>query len=311
VTTEPTAIPTAPPQPASSTGADHRVRLDAFEGPLDLLLYLIRKDELDIHDIPITPIATQYMAQLADLDRVDIEFAGEFLVMAATLMEIKSRVIAAEGEPDEEVSDDDDPRKDDEAGIDPRAELVQQLLEYRAYREAADELDRKREDWSKRFATRPAGVSADELRAAMEQDDLELEDLSLTDLAEAFAKIAASVNMDRLGEHEVISDDTPIELHAEDLLDRLRRRGEQLGLPFGQMTLRQAFENQPRSTMIGLFLAMLDLVRQRRITFRQGQDADGTRGEIIVEARDEPDPDPDPENAAAEPPVAGSDQAPS
>ncbi len=267
-------------------GADHRIRLSAFEGPLDLLLFLIRRDEVDIHDIPIATIADQYMATLTDLERVDIELAGEFLVMAATLMEIKSRVIAMEGEQKEEVDEADDPRRRDD-DLDPRAELVQQLLEYRAYREAADELDRRREEWAKRFAARPAGVSADELRAAMEDEEVELEDLSLSDLAEAFARIAASVNMDRLGEHEVVSDDTPIELHAEDLVDRLQRRVNEPLL--GPMTLRQAFEGQARSAMIGLFLAMLDLVRQRRITFRQGQDAEGTRGEIVIELRPEQD----------------------
>ncbi|MEM7755426.1 MAG: segregation/condensation protein A [Planctomycetota bacterium] len=273
------------------------MRLDAFEGPLDLLLYLIRRHEVDIHDIPISPIAEQYITSVSELEAapgtIDIELAGEFLVMAATLMEIKSRVIAADAEPDEPVSEDEDPRrkKDDEA--DPRAELVKQLLEYRAYREAADELDRRRDEWAKRFAARPAGVSADELRAAMEADDVELEDLSLTDLAEAFARIASSVNMDRLGEHEVVADDTPIELHRADLMDRLKRRE---GKP---MTLREAFEGQRRSTMIGLFLALLDLVRQRQITFRQGQDAEGARGEIVIETRSEPDDDdrPDPESS--------------
>jgi len=264
----------------TTAGVDHRVRLDAFEGPLDLLLYLIRRHEVDIHDIPISPIAEQYIDHVGDVEKVDIELAGEFLVMAATLMEIKSRVIAAESEPDEPANEDEDPRrkKDDES--DPRAELVKQLLEYRAYREAADELDRRRDEWAKRFAARPAGVSADELRAAMEADEIELEDLSLTDLAEAFSKIASSVNMDRLGEHEVVSDDTPIELHRADLLDRIRRGGD------GPMTLRRAFEGQRRSTMIGLFLALLDLVRQHKVTFRQGQDAEGARGEIVIELKD-------------------------
>ncbi|MEM1185867.1 MAG: segregation/condensation protein A [Planctomycetota bacterium] len=262
---------------------EHRVRLDTFEGPLDLLLYLIRRHEVDIHDIPITTIADQYIDSVSDLEatpgRIDIELAGEFLVMAATLMEIKSRVIAAESEPEEPVSEDEDPRRRLDDETDPRAELVKQLLEYRAYREAADELDRRRDEWAKRFAARPAGVSAEELRAAMEADDVELEDLSLTDLAEAFARIASSVNMDRLGEHEVVADDTPIELHRADLLDRIKRREG------GTMTLREAFEGQRRSTMIGLFLALLDLVRQHKVTFRQGQDEDGARGEIVVELR--------------------------
>ena len=84
----------------------------------------------------------------------------------------------------------------------------------------------------------------------------------------------------------MVSDDTPIELHRADLLDRLQRRD---GKP---MTLREAFEGQRRSTMIGLFLALLDLVRQHRVSFRQGQDAEGTRGEIVIEARGDADHEP-------------------
>ncbi|MEM7623593.1 MAG: segregation/condensation protein A, partial [Planctomycetota bacterium] len=219
--------------------ADYRVQLDAFQGPLDLLLYLIRRHEVDIHDIPIAMVTEQYLGHIADLSRVDIDLAGEFLVVAATLMEIKSRMIAAEteradrekrgGQGDEDAAEPPRPRSD------PRFELVQQLLEYKALRDAADELERRRETWQQRVPVRPAGVPAEEMREAFEsmEDDLDLEDLNLADIMAAFERIAATVNMDRLGEHEVLSDDTPIELHAEDLMDRLRTErddGGQLSL---------------------------------------------------------------------------------
>ncbi|MGV6814106.1 MAG: segregation and condensation protein A, partial [Phycisphaerales bacterium] len=103
----------------------YRVELEGFEGPMDLLLYLIRKHEVDIHDIPLSMITEQYISYLDDLDRIDIDVAGEFLVMASTLMELKSRMLAAETDRQNSASDDGDQQSEsDAAGIDPRSELV-------------------------------------------------------------------------------------------------------------------------------------------------------------------------------------------
>ncbi len=262
---------------------EYRVHLDTFEGPLDLLLYLIRKAEVEITDIPVTTIADQYLAHLEHIDRVDIDLAGEFLVMAATLMEIKSRVVGMFGqestaEAAEAVPDDDAP--------DPRAELVRQLLEYKKYRDAADALERHKDEWESRFPAAAAGVSADELREAFEaMDDPELEDLNLLDLFEAFRRIADSVNMDRLGEHEVVSDDTPIEIHAEDILERVRSESGR----GGQLTLFGVLHGRTRAEMVGLFLAMLSLIREQRLAFHQEQDEQGVKGAIVLEARDRPE----------------------
>ncbi|MFM9996014.1 MAG: segregation and condensation protein A, partial [Phycisphaerales bacterium] len=126
---------------------DYRVRLEAFQGPLDLLLFLIRRAEVDVTDIPISTIADQYLEHLAAIERIDIDLAGEFLVMAATLMEIKSRSLlpqeaAAEG--------DDEP--------DPRRELVKQLLEYRKFKDAAAAL----EECAEKQTTRMARIAPDE-----------------------------------------------------------------------------------------------------------------------------------------------------
>ena len=261
---------------------EYRVHLAAFEGPLDLLLYLIRKAEVEVTEIPVTTIADQYLEFLEHIDKVDIDLAGEFLVMAATLMELKSRVIAAGAEPSEEG---DETRPRDENGPDPRAELVKQLLEYKKYRDAADALERHRHDWEARYPAAPAGVSADELKEAFESmDDPELEDLDLLDLFEAFRRIADSVNMDRLGEHEVVSDDTPIEIHAEDILERVRSGAEK----DGQLTLFGVLHGRTRGEMVGLFLAMLSLIREQRLSFHQEQDAEGVKGEIVLEAREQP-----------------------
>lgn len=244
----------------------YRVHLDAFDGPLDLLLYLIRRDEVDLHDIPIASIADQYIASIEDLDRVDIDLAGEFLVMAATLMEIKSRMLAAENlrKDDPEGDEQDKPEKD---RADPRAELVRQLLEYKKYRDAADALDRRRADWESRFPARPAGVDNESVREALAgMGELELEDLDLGDLVEAFRQIVSSVNFDRLGEHAVVSDDTPLELHAEDIVERLATHAARgTGR---KMTLGDVMEGRSRPEMVGLFLALLVLVRDQRVGFK-------------------------------------------
>lgn len=106
-----------------------RINLQIFEGPLDLLLYLIRKNECDIFDIPISEITRQYLDHMDLMKELDLEIAGEFLVMAATLMKIKSRLLLPRPEPE-----------DEDEGEDPRAALVRQLLEYQKYKEAAGEL---------------------------------------------------------------------------------------------------------------------------------------------------------------------------
>ncbi|MDR0902282.1 MAG: segregation/condensation protein A [Opitutaceae bacterium] len=114
--------------------SDYRIKLPAFEGPLDLLLFLIRKNEIDIYDIPIESVTRQYLGVLRNMRELDLEIAGDFFVMAATLMEIKSRMLLPKGE--SAVN----PDSEDDDAIDPRYELVHQLLQYKKFKEAAREL---------------------------------------------------------------------------------------------------------------------------------------------------------------------------
>lgn len=272
---------------------DYRVRLEAFEGPLDLLLFLIRRAEVDIHDIPISGITEQYLAFLDQLReagprRIDIDLAGEFLVMAATLMEIKSRMLGPAPIRQADAGGPDAP------GEDPRAELVRQLLDYKRYRDAADALEGRGDTWRRRFPAGRAGISDDALQAAIEaSQDVELEDLDLVDLAEAFRRIAETVNFDRLGEHEVTHDDTPIELHAEDIIAQL---GAVEAAADGRKETEFAslFKGRKRTEMIGLFLALLELVRKRRVAVRQ----DRVDGSIMLALRPDEAPSGAPEQAA-------------
>lgn len=237
----------------------YRVQLDAFEGPMDLLLYLIRKHEVDLHDIPLSIITDQYLGFLDDLDTIDIDLAGEFLVMAATLMELKSRMLAAGL-----VESDKDEDTDKEPGEDPRAELVRQLLEYKKYRDAATMLEDRKEQWERRVPVHSAAIDDESVRSAMDDmGELEIEDLDLTDLVNAFKVIVESVNFDRLGEHEVMSDDTPIEVYASDIVEILNKSlSSELKKP---TTLRDLILNKPRQQMVGTFLALLVLVRDQRV----------------------------------------------
>ena len=236
--------------------SDYRVNLDVYNGPLDLLLYLIRRDEVDIYDIPIARVTEQYVKYVELLTNMNPNLAGDFLVMAATLMEIKTRMllptVPAE---DGETSD---------LEIDPRAELVRQLLEYKAFKDAAGDLRGAAETQAQRFPRRPS-------LPEIAEPELDLEDVQIWDLLEAFNGILKAIGADK-PTHQVIYDDTPIELHAADILDRLGHEGP--------LTFRKIFEGRTsRPELLGLFLAVLELVRLKKILAKQ----EGNFGEIHID----------------------------
>jgi len=147
---------------------DHRIKLQVFEGPLDLLLFLIRKHELDIYDIPIESVTKQFLETLRAMREFDLEIAGEFFVMAATLMEIKSRMLLPKGEHAVDLEADDD-------GLDPRWELVYQLLQYKKFKEAAAklaELAHVRQNLHDRYVSNRAASERD--RPLLPPDRIEL-----------------------------------------------------------------------------------------------------------------------------------------
>jgi segregation and condensation protein A len=259
---------------------DYRVTLEAFQGPLDLLLFLIRRAEIDITDIPVATITDQYLSFLGHVDDVDVELAGEFLVMAASLIELKSRTLAPEPVDAEGAVDAAAAAGADAA--DPRYELVQQLLAYQRIRIASDELDDRRHEFARRFPRRPARPDAGRDEAmAPEPVEIELDDVHLMDLAEAYERIMSSIDLTRLGDHVVEMDDTPIIIHQEDLLDRLRRAPEH------RLTLQATFAGAGRMQRVGLFLATLELARLRQVAVEQ-EDIDA---EIEVVLRDDADAD--------------------
>ena len=223
---------------------DYRVQLDSYSGPMDLLLYLIRRDEVDVYDIPISRVLEQYLGYVKLMEELDPDTAGEFLVMAATLMEIKSRLLLPRP-PAEEGAED---------LFDPRADLVRQLLAYRTFREAAHKLQEQADVHARRFPRPPVGLPADE-------GQVDLEDVQIWDLMTAFNKLLAAVGKQK-ATHDVVYDDTPIALHADDVLDRLQREGP-------VMDFSRIFEGRTRGEMVGLFLALLELIRQKRVRIQQ------------------------------------------
>ncbi len=239
---------------------DYRIDLDCYNGPLDLLLFLVKRHEVDLHNLPVAKLTEQYLQHMRLIEQINVDVAGEFLVMAATLLEVKSRMIVPVTD-DEEAED----VEDGLSASDPRYELVQQLLAYKKFKDAAMALDDQREQWEQRYPLMPTKLSKADREQASSTDEAEnaqpveidLEDVNVLDLCEAFSRILESIGSGS-ATHEVIYDDTPIALHAEDICDRLGRDGT--------MTLQQMFVGRKtRSEMIGLFLATLELVRQRRI----------------------------------------------
>lgn len=231
--------------------ADYRVMLDIFSGPMDLLLYLIRKDEVDIYDISITKITDQYVKYLEMLSSLDINLAGDFLVTAATLIQMKSAMLLPKADPEQ---------LDDDLG-DPRTELIRQLLEYKKFKDAANMLDDANQLQSLRYS-RPDTI-VEHLKPEAEPE-LDLEQVSIWDLMEAFDTI-----MQATGSHADIShikDDTPIDLYQIEILHRLQSEGP--------MSFERIFENKSsRIVMIGLFLALLELIREKLAWFEQASDS--------------------------------------
>jgi segregation and condensation protein A len=272
--------PPAPPAPASAPPApdEYKVQLDVYSGPLELLLYLIRRDEVDIKNIPIARITEQYLRHVEIIRRVDINLAGEFLVMAATLMEIKSRMLIPR---QPQPANPDDPNAPGggatsvEDLADPRYELVKQLLAYKEFKDAAADLRRRAQTEAARF---PRAVPKPQGRAP-----LDIQDLDLFRLIDAFNAIMASVGHSAYG-HEVVYDDTPISLHQADILDRLTRGGDGADGGEGGLTLHALFlGRKTKSEMIGLFLATLELIRQKKVIVDQPDPL----GEIRIRLRED------------------------
>jgi len=271
-------------QPKTGVGHacdEYTVQINAFHGPLDLLLYLIRRAEVDIIDIPIAEITNQYIDYLKGMQHIDMEQAGEFLVMAATLLEIKSRMITPPeiGEDGEPVESESIVGDDGLNEADPRYELVCQLMAYKKFRDAAQHLDERRTDWSARRPTAAVALADDDDDSEDSMIETDIEDIGVWDLFSVFQRIIEAVDFTQLGDHHVEYDDTPLALHQDDILDQLGRSEG------GKLSLRQIVVGRTQGEMMGLFLALLELVRIHDVVVSQ----DRLHDDILITRRVEPD----------------------
>lgn len=243
--------------------SDLRIKLPVFEGPLDLLLFLIRKNELDIYDIPIESVTKQYIDILHSMRELNLDVAGEFFVMAATLMEIKSRMLLPRGEAAVDLGD------NDGDGIDPRWELVHQLLQYKKFKEASQELDR--------MATFQQGLLSRYVsRITVPTSERPLDPLDRVELWNAFNLVLRRL-AEKMVVGEIRDEQVTVADQMEYLLEKVSTEPRFVfsSLFTGRITVR---------LLVATFLAVLELVRMGRLHVQQ----DEAFADIVCEARENP-----------------------
>jgi segregation and condensation protein A len=222
--------------------ADYAIKLDIFEGPLDLLLYLIKKNEIDIYNIPVALITEQYLQYLKIIKSLNLDLAGEYLVMASTLVHIKSKMLLpVPDEPSEEETDED-----------PRAELVRQLLEYQTFKEAATALE-ARPHLDRDVFTR--SVPIDNLEKLTEEDD-DLMEVNVFELIEAFHRLVS-----RIDKKELLEIDLEKMSLADIINDVMERLTREKNLTFEELL----GEKIDRRRIIYTFLAILELIKMKMV----------------------------------------------
>lgn len=238
--------------------SDYKVRLDIFEGPLDLLLYLIKKDEVDIQSISIERITRQYLDYINTFKLLNIDLASEFIVMAANLMYLKSRTLLpkAEQPPEEDVEDDD-----------PRWELIRQLIEYKKFKDAAGFLARREREQEDSFAHQP---DASDLP---EEEPAQLAEVSIFDLIRAFQTV-----LRRFETQDQLTDIVDDRFTVSDQIEMLIKRIQ----PGQSRSFESLFQDATsKAEVIVTFLALLELMKLNQFMVRQNQ----LLGEIMIERR--------------------------
>ncbi|WP_118839185.1 segregation and condensation protein A [Salinibacter ruber] len=238
----------------------YRVELEQFEGPMDLLLFFIKRDEIDIYDIPIARIADEYLAYVRIMEEIDLDGVGDFIYMAALLINIKARMLLPSQEADE-----------DGESVDPRRELVERLLEYVRFKEAADQLSTRREQRREHFVRGDASSDRERIE---ESHEVEV-DASVYELVEALGRVLEADEEDEDDEpiHEVEPLEYTVEEQQQYVIERLRREP--------QVSFRALIQGESRGFVIATFLALLELTRQQHLWLRIEERA----SDFSVEAR--------------------------
>jgi segregation and condensation protein A len=244
----------------------YSVKVDAFEGPLDLLLHLINRYEIDIYDIPVAQITEQYLLYVRAMQELQLDVASEYLVIAATLLAIKSKMLLPKKE--EELLDDELNMEYEE---DPREELMLRLIEYKKFKEAATQLQEREEDRSQLFSKPPMvfDVSAVEV----EDDKQAALNVSLYDMLAAFQKLMKRKKLQKPLQTKVARQEISIEQRMSDIMTELRSMA-------GRRSFYDLFPFKERESIVVTFLAILELMKQNLVQVEQ----EGNFDEIFLQS---------------------------
>ncbi|MFC0271534.1 segregation/condensation protein A [Metabacillus herbersteinensis] len=232
----------------------YHVKIDAFEGPLDLLLHLINRLEIDIYDIPVSEITEQYMFYIHTMQELQLDVASEYLVMAATLLSIKSRMLLPKHE--EELFEDEYGTEPEE---DPREELMQRLIEYRKYKEAARDLRTLEEERSQVYTKAPSDLSEYAIQSSVEKQAI---NVTLYDMLGAFQKMLRRKKIQKPLQTKIARQEIPIEKRMEEILQQLNSKP-------GKRRFMDLFPSNNRDSLVVTFLAVLELMKTNAIIIEQ------------------------------------------
>jgi segregation and condensation protein A len=245
----------------------YNVKIEAFEGPLDLLLHLINRLEIDIYDIPVAKITEQYLMYIHAMKELQLDLASEYLVMAATLLAIKSKMLLPKHE--EEIEDDFELEQDD----DPRNELVERLIEYKKFKEAAGDLKSLEQERGLMYTKPPSDLT--EYAKDIRNDNADL-DVSLYDMLGAFQKLLRRKKLQRPMSTKITRQEISIEKRMDEIMDFLKSKAT-------RQRFYDLFQESEREHIVVTFLAILELIKRKEIDVQQ----EGNFAEIFMTARKE------------------------
>ncbi len=231
-----------------------RVDLNLFRGPMDLLLYLVKKHEVDLVDVPLAEVTEQYLTYLEIIEQINIDAVGKFLEVAGMLIELKSRHVLPRMEEEEEAVPDD-----------PRDNLVEQLLDYKRFKDASAVLEERSRDWRLRYSRRVNDLPPRKIDPAEQP----IHEVELWDLVSAFGRVLRDNRATK--PREIVYDDTPIHTYMKHIHRRMVENGK---VAFSEIFT----SGMHKSAIIGIFLAVLELVRHHAVSAQQ----DEPHGEIWV-----------------------------
>lgn len=235
-------------------------KLQSFEGPLDLLLHLIKQNEMDIYDIEMVAITSQYLDYLHRMKKMQLDIAGEYLVMAATLLNIKSRLLL----PNEQA-----PQVEDETYEDPREELVQQLLLHQTFKAAAENL-KGFADERQKLISRPQALVPEDAKLGQLEDGLEVKVLQ-----QAFVRLLTKKKL------EVVQAPRQVQAERYTIKDEMRRLNRLLQENHKPVLFTTLFENGDREEIVTTFLALLELVKRKKVVASQSE----VLGDLMIERK--------------------------